>query len=129
MDSLLLTDEEIEEQLLPVLKDFAETLRVLGKRFIDADITYKEYQRIGLRLSEEYELSYRRTIAQAQMDKIKKAGWVQLDENQELPECVQFRSINLSTSTDAPIYNFDRELMGRTCPVLNDGFRRVIIDK
>ena len=87
----LLTPTEIDKETAPVLKGMAESFSMLGKRFIDDDITYKEYQELGNKLSMEYESLYKEAIAKAQdantlksvgewLDvKVKEATWSKRD--------------------------------------------------
>ena len=70
VERVRLTEEEIKETGVPVLKEMAKTFRVLGKRFIDNDITYEEYKSLSNELSNEYELLYERAIAEAQLNKV-----------------------------------------------------------
>jgi len=83
---MILPDEKIKEAVLPILKSCAEANNLLGKRFIDGDITCDEYVDLGVKLSQAYELIYEKAIAQSQVDYLLSLGWLPPEEVEKCRE-------------------------------------------
>lgn len=80
----ILKVEELRVIVDRVIKDYARVNGKAGKRFISGEITYDEYKKIMIQLSEAYEKIYENAIAKAQHQQDLKDFVIMLDSGHSI---------------------------------------------